>query len=114
MNFTDMLGAAASVAVAVERITEVLKPAYLAVKNKIFKKNQLECTKLEKNIITILLGIFICMSMKIGIDIPGIPEGSILQEIFAGLVSSPGSGILHTLLSILAGLKNAIEVRAIK
>jgi len=109
MNITDILNQTVSIAVIVERITEILKPAYLAAKNKIFKKEQVECTKPEKITITIILSIFICISMGIGIDIPGITKTSLLQEILAGLISSFGSNILHIFLTILTGVKDTIE-----
>lgn len=111
MNITDILGQTASVAVAVERITEILKPAYLIVKKRALKKEQSECTKVEKNTLILLLSIFICIIMHIKIDIPGITESGSIQEILAGLVSSFGSSILHTLVTILSGVKNTIESR---
>lgn len=114
MSITDILSATASVAVAVERIMEILKPAYLAVKNKIFKKEQTECTKMEKTTMTIVLSILICISMGIGINIPGIAASSLLQQIFAGLVASFGSSMLHMFLSILTGIKDTVEVRAVR
>jgi LytS/YehU family sensor histidine kinase len=114
MNITDMLNLTASVAVIVERITEILKPAYLAAKNKIFKKVQSECTKPEKITITIILSIFICISMGIGVDIPGITKTRFLQEILAGLISSFGSNLLHIILTILTGMKDTIEASNIR
>lgn len=111
MNITDMLGQTASVAVAAERATEVLKPIYLSVKNKIFKKDQTECTKLEKITMTILLCNLICIVMGISLGIPGIPNASILQNILAGLVSSFGSNILHIVINILSGVQVSVETR---
>lgn len=114
MSFTDLLSVTASVAVAVERATEVLKPVYLKIKNKVFKKDQTECTKEEKNILSIILGVLICIIMHIGVDIPGINETSVIQQILAGLISSFGSNVLHVALSILTGVKDTTEARAIR
>jgi hypothetical protein len=114
MNITNILNQTAAVAVVAERITEILKPSYLSLKNKIFKKEQSECTKLEKIAMTILFSVLICVLTGIGIDIPGISEKKILQEILAGLVSSFGSNILHMLLSVLTGVKNVIEASNIR
>ena len=112
MSFTDLLGVIASVAVAVERATEVLKPFYLKAKNKLFKKDFGECTKAEKNMITIILGTLICIIAEVGVDIPGVNEASIIQKILAGLIASFGSNVLHTILSILTGIKDTTEARA--
>lgn len=112
MSFTDILSVIASIAVAVERTTEIVKPVYVKTKNRIFKKDLMECTRAEKNIISIILGILFCMLTKVGVDIPGIDESKTIQEILAGLISSFGSNILHTLLSILTGIKDVKEARA--
>jgi hypothetical protein len=111
MDITDILNQTASIAIIVERITEILKPAYLSIKNKIFKKAQSECTKPEKITITIILSIILCISLGIGVDIPGITKTSLMQEILAGLISSFGSNILHIVLTILTGLKDTVESR---
>jgi hypothetical protein len=112
MSFEDILGTTASVAFAVERVTEIIKPSYLAIKNKILKQNQLECTKPEKIFITIFIGMLLCLTMKVGINVQGIPESGILRQILAGLVSSLGSNVLHALLSIATGLKDTVENRS--
>lgn len=112
MNYTDLLSAIASVAVAVERATEVLKPVYLKAKNQIFKKELTECTRTEKYIMTIILGTLFCILIQVGVDIPGINEPMIIQEILAGLISSFGSNMLHIILSILTGIKDTTEARA--
>lgn len=111
MNITDLLNQTVSVAVIVERVTEILKPVYLKAKNKIFKKEYTECSKTEKITLTILFSVFICISLGIRIEIPGITKTILFQEILAGLISSFGSNILHMLLTILTGLKNTVETR---
>lgn len=111
MNITDLLNQTASVAVIVERITEILKPVYLKAKNRIFKKEYAECSKAEKITLTILFSVFICIFLGIRIEIPGIAKTILFQEILAGLISSFGSNILHMFLTILTGLKNTIETR---
>lgn len=114
MSFLDSLSTVASVAAAVERLTELIKPSYLKIKNKIMKKDFTECTKAEKIVCTMLLGVLICILYKIGIDIPGANEPVIVQQLLAGLISSFGSNFLHILLSILTGIKDTTESRAIR
>lgn len=112
MSFIDMLGVTASVAVAVERTSEIIKPIYLKIKNCILKTEFIECSSTEKSIMSIILGILICILTHVRVDIPGINEASLLQEILAGLISSLGSNVLHNILSILTAIKNTTEARA--
>jgi hypothetical protein len=114
MSFVEMLGVLSSISVGIERVTEVIKPIYLEIKNEILKKDFAECSRLEKRIITIIIGIITCIFTRIGIDIPGVNEPLIVQAILAGFISSFGSNVLHTLLTILTGFKDATEAHALK
>lgn len=109
MDITSLLGVVASVAVAVERATELTKPVYLKLKSKVLKKDLQECTRVEKSFMSMLLGSAICLLTQIGVDIPGVNETSPVREILAGLLSSFGSNVLHTVLSILTGIKDSTE-----
>ncbi|HEX2947600.1 MAG TPA: hypothetical protein VHT96_16805 [Clostridia bacterium] len=114
MSFIDSLYAVTAVSVAAERATEVFKPIYLRFKNKLFKTNAVECTKPEKVFMSMIFGVLISIAVGIGIDIPLVNETVIEQEIFAGLISSFGSNVLHIVLSILTGVKDSRETRIFK
>ena len=111
MSFVESLAIVASAAAAAERVTELIKPIYLKIKNSILKSDFKECTKAEKIILTIFLGTLICITLQIGIDIPIIEEPPLVQQLFAGLLSSVGSNFLHLLLSILTVVKDTQESR---
>jgi len=114
MDFTGLLSVLIAVSASVERIAEVIKPLYLKTKNKLLKTDLTECTKVEKTIMSIVLGIFICLITNVGVDIPQVNETTVIQQILAGLISSFGSNILHTALSILTSIKNNSEARLAK
>ncbi len=111
MSFTDFLYSVSALSVAAERATEVFKPIFLSVKNKIFKTNAPECSKPEKVFISMIFGVLIAIAVQVGIDIPAVNETPVEQQVFAGLVSSFGSNILHMMLSILTGVKDSREAR---
>ncbi len=111
MSFVESLAIVASAAAAAERITELVKPIYLKIKNRIMKSDFKECTKAEKIILTVFLGTLICLMLQIGIDIPAVDEPAIVQQLFAGLISSVGSNFLHLILTILTGIKDIQESR---
>lgn len=98
-----------AVAIAVERVIEVIKPLYLQVKNKLFGKEYPECSKTEKIVMTILLGPVMCIIAQVGIDIPKVNEAAVIQYILAGLLASTGSNVIHALLNIVVALKDAAE-----
>jgi hypothetical protein len=109
MDLITTLGIVAATAVAVERGVTVIKPLYLKVKNTFAKTPATECTKTEKEIITVILGPVICIVAQIGIDIPGVTENAYVQYVLAGLLASLGSNVLHALLSIILAIKNSAE-----
>ncbi len=109
MSIVDSLSIIAAVAAAVERIIEIIKPIYLKLRNRIMKTDLSECTKAEKIMLSIFMGITICIILQIGIDLPAVNEPAFVQQLLAGLLSSLGSNLLHILLSILTGLKNVTE-----
>ena len=88
-----------SVAVATERLTEVVKPLYLKIKNTITKKQEEECTKVEKIIMAILIGVIISLISGVSLGIATIPV--LLQQITIGLFASLGSGFIHTIINLL-------------
>ena len=114
MNIKELTGILVSIAAAVERTTEIIKPIYIKVKSILLKMEFTECTNLEKKIISIIISIIFCIFLKVYIDIPGVNEPVIVQPILAGLVSSLGSNVLHTLLTILTGIKDGTEARAFR
>lgn len=109
MNLLTMLTIVLAVAIAVERVVEIIKPLYLNIKNVFAKNIYTDCSKTEKIIMTILLGPVMCTIAKIGIDIPSVNEAAAIQYILAGLLASMGSNYLHTLLSIIIAIKNGAE-----
>jgi hypothetical protein len=111
MSITDFLYSVSAVSVAAERATEVFKPIFLGLRNKIFKTNAPECSKPEKVFMSMIFGVLIAMAVQVGIDIPSVTETPVEQQVFAGLVSSFGSNILHIVLSILTGVKDTREAR---
>lgn len=110
MSFKDTFTIIASIAVIVERVTEIFKPIYLKIKNGFMKTEQTECTKLEKTIITIIISPIVCLLMQFGIDIPILDEPLAVQQILAGMIASFGSNVLHITLSILTGIKDTTEI----
>lgn len=96
-----------AVAIATERVVEVIKPLYLKVKNFFTKKAETECDKTEKIIMSVLTGPVICVALGIGIDIPEVPI--IAQSILLGLFASVGSNAIHLVITTLTALKDATE-----
>ena len=96
-----------AVAIATERVVEVIKPLYLKAKNFFTKKDYAECDKTEKIFMSVLTGPVICVALGIGINIPGIPI--IAQSILLGLFASIGSNAVHLIMTTLSALKDATE-----
>jgi|GEM_PF-2268131 len=111
MSFTDFIYSVSAVSIAAERATEVFKPIYLRLKNKLFKTNAHKCSKPEKIFMSMIFGVLIAIAVQVRIDIPSVNETIVEQEIFAGLISSFGSNVLHIVLSILTGVKDSREAR---
>ena len=109
MDIITVLTIILAVAIAVERVAGGIKPLYLQVKNTFAKRKYLECSKVEKEVLTILLGPVMCIIAQIGIDIPQVNEAAVIQYILAGLVASLGSNTLHALLNIVLAVKNNAE-----
>jgi hypothetical protein len=107
MNIETVLTIVLAVAIATERLVEVVKPLYLKLKNKF--GSFAECTKAEKIIMTVLISPVLCIISGIGIDIPGITEPVIVQAILTGLFASIGSNVIHTLLGLVVAFKDAAE-----
>lgn len=103
----SVLAIVLAVAIAVERIVEVIKPLYLRAKNAVLKRNDEECTRTEKIIMTVLVGPILCIIGGVGISISGI--SATVQQILCGLIASIGSNVIHTLLNIIVAFKNAAE-----
>lgn len=108
MDIITILTIVLAVAVATERVVEIIKPLYLSIK-KHFCKLADECTKTEKIIMSVLTGPMLCIIGGIGIDIPGIAEPAIVQAILTGLFASIGSNAIHTILSLVVAFKDAAE-----
>jgi hypothetical protein len=106
MNIESVLTLVLAVAIATERVVEVIKPLYLKVKNFITKKEYLECDKTEKIIMSVMAGPVICIVLGIGIDVP---MPAIAQSILLGLFASAGSNAIHLIITTLAALKDATE-----
>jgi len=109
MDFAAVSAILLAVAVGLERLIEVVKPLYLQIKNKISKVQYEECSKAEKIIMSIILGPVLCILAQIGIDVPYVNEGALIQYILAGLLASLGSNVLHVVLSIIVAIKDAAE-----
>lgn len=110
MDLAAISGVILAAAVAVERAAEVIKPFYLKIKNRFTKVKYTECSKLEKEIMSILLGPAICIAAQVGVDLPSIGESAVLGQVLAGLAASLGSNFLHTVLSIALAIKNGAEI----
>jgi hypothetical protein len=109
MDFITALSIILGAAVASERATELIKPLYLKIKNQYSKTQYAECTKTEKEVMTILVAPLICIVARIGIDLPGLNESTIVQQLLAGLIASLGSNVLHALMSIVLAIKDSAE-----
>jgi len=96
-----------SVAVATERLTEVVKPLYLKVKNTITKKQDAECNKIEKTIMAIAIGVVLALISQVDLGVANIPV--IFQQITMGLFASLGSGFIHTIINLLQAFKEQAE-----
>lgn len=96
-----------AVAIAVERLVEVVKPLYLKAKNLLLKRNDEECTKTEKIVMTVLIGPVLCIIGEISISISGFP--AIVQQVLCGLVASIGSNAIHAILGLIVAFKDAAE-----
>lgn len=109
MQFEGLFAILLTMATALERLIEVIKPLYLQIKNEFSRIKYQECSKTEKIIMSIILGPVLCILARVGIDIPKVDELPFVQYIFAGLIISLGSNCLHSLLSIIIAVKNAAE-----
>lgn len=109
MDIVTVLTVILAVAIATERLVEVVKPLYLKLKNRFAKTVFIECTKTEKIIMSVLIGPALCIVSGIGIDIPGIAEPVIVQAILTGLFASIGSNVIHALLGLVVAFKDAAE-----
>lgn len=96
-----------AVAIAIERLVEVVKPLYLKIKNYITKRDDGECTKTEKIIISIATGVILCLIGGIGLDISNVPVA--IARILCGLAASLGSNAIHALLNLIVAFKDAAE-----
>jgi Na+-translocating ferredoxin:NAD+ oxidoreductase RnfA subunit len=96
-----------AVAIAIERIVEIIKPVYLKAKNAVLKKQYPECTRTEKIIMSVITGPAICLALGLTADVPGIPAAA--QSILLGLIASVGSNVIHTLISTITAIKDATE-----
>lgn len=103
----SILSIVLAVAIATERVVEIIKPLYLRAKNVILKRNDEECTKTEKIIMSVLTGPAICLILGMTADIPEIP--TVVQSILLGLFASVGSNVIHTIISTITALKDATE-----
>jgi hypothetical protein len=109
MDLITILIILLTVAIGIERVLEIIKPLYLEIKNYFGKMKFSECSKMEKIIMSILIGPSMCIISQIGIDIPSVNEAALIQYILAGLIASMGSNFIHTLLSIAVALKDGAE-----
>lgn len=109
MQFDGLLAVLMTMATALERTIEFIKPLYIWVKNKVTKANYQDCSKTEKIVMSIVLGPLLCLAAGVGIDIPKVDEAPFFQYLLAGLTSSLGSNFLHSTLSIAVALKDAAE-----
>ena len=113
MEFGTMLGMAAGLALAIERSMEAVKIGYLKIKKGLFPK--LECEELSSNekivlTLAVSIGAIFIGGSAVVLPIPGVILLPMwLQQVVTGLIVSIGSGILHTLYTIIVGIKNNIE-----
>lgn len=103
----SVLSIVLAIAIATERVVEIIKPLYLKVKNAVLKRNDMECTQSEKVVMSVLAGPIICLSFGLTANIPTIPGPA--QSILLGLFASAGSNVIHTLISTITALKDATE-----
>ena len=96
-----------SVAVATERLTEVVQPIYLCIKNKITKKQDVECTKTEKIVIATVVAVILALISGVTFGVTTIPV--VVQQITIGLFASLGSNVVHSLINIITAFKDAAE-----
>lgn len=105
-HFESLLG----VSIAVERTSEIIKGVYQQIRNRILKKDKTEeITKIEKEIISLVIGIFTCISIGYGVDIPAVDEPRLVQYLIAGSIAALGSNVIHATISLLIAIKNNIE-----
>lgn len=106
-----LLSVLLGISVAVERAIEIVKPLYLQIKVALFRKEYTECSKVEKEVMSILIGPVVCIIAQVGIDLPGVNESAVLQQVLAGLITSLGSNVLHAVLNIIIAIKDAAETK---
>ena len=96
--------------VVVERITQVTKPIYMKVKNNMFKTDGKELEPIEKECISIIVGIGLCLISNTGIQLSNVNQ--YIQCILAGVISSLGSNILHSVISMLQIIKTNMDSKS--
>ena len=107
-----ILGTILAVAIAVERLTEIIKPLYLKAKNFFTKKTDTDLIKEEKIAMSIVVGV----ALSIVASLLGVKEVSpfeglspIVQAAVVGLFASFGSNVIHPIIGLVAALKDAAE-----
>jgi hypothetical protein len=59
--------------------------------------------------ISLVISILLCISLGVGIDIPNVNESLLFQQLFASVVASTGSNVIHSILGVLIGFKENIN-----
>ena len=98
-----------TLAIIVERISEVII-SYNEKWFKGFKYEEQLNSPLAKQITSIIVGLILVFSINI-ILIPNLEINIIINKIFAGLVISLGSNILHDVLKMLGEIKGILKVK---
>ena len=107
-----ILGTALTVAITVERLTELVKPLFLKAKSILKKKNYTDLTGSEKIAITIITGpVLTLVAGALGVQevSPFLGAPPVVQQILIGLFASFGSNMLHPLIGLVAAFKDAAE-----
>ena len=107
-----ILGTILAIAIAVERLTEIIKPLYLKAKNFFTKKTDTDLIKEEKIAMSIVVGV----ALSIVASLLGVKEVSpfeglspIVQAAVVGLFASFGSNVIHPIIGLVAAFKDAAE-----
>lgn len=101
-----------AVAIAVERLVELVKPLYLQAKNTLLQKKSTELLATEKIVITIILGPMLAVvggALGVREVSPLVGISPIAQQIIIGLLASFGSNVIHPLIGLVVAIKNAAE-----
>jgi len=108
-DITIALTAITTIAVVVERTTQLIKPIYMKIKNKIMIKQVEELSAMEKETISIVVGILLCLLSNTGVPLSNQTE--YINCIIAGLISSLGSNVLHSIIAMLTITKTNMEIK---